>query len=166
MQSWALKASREAIEKIDLAEVMTYDMFDEDGYHAPFYPCAVTEINALLKKGFQKEQLDFGVPFYARPTDRAAQWFDYQTEAEKLGWSGNVATGPQQVTEWQGGTPVQVTATSPRYYNGCQMIYDKTAYAMDFGLGGMMVWNYAGDLPYENPLSLFRAMETAISQRS
>ena len=166
VQSWALKASKEAIEKIDLAEVMTYDMFDEDGYHAPFYPCAVTEINALLKKGFQKEQLDFGVPFYARPTDRAAQWFDYQTEAEKLGWSGNVATGPQQVTEWQGGTPVQVTATSPRYYNGCQMIYDKTAYAMDFGLGGMMVWNYAGDLPYENPLSLFRAMETAISQRS
>lgn len=55
VQSWAFKASRETIEKLDLVEVMTYDMFDEDGYHAPFYPCVVTEINALLKKGLKKE---------------------------------------------------------------------------------------------------------------
>ena len=165
VQSWAFKASRETIEKLDLVEVMTYDMFDEDGYHAPFYPCVVTEINALLKKGLKKEQLDLGIPFYARPTDRAAQWFDYKTEAEQLGWFGNVATGPQEVTEWQNNAPIQVTATSPRYYNGCQMVYDKTAYAMDFGLGGMMVWNYAGDLPYENGLSLFRAMGMAATHR-
>lgn len=118
-----------------------------------------------MKKGLKKEQLDLGIPFYARPTDRAAQWFDYKTEAEQLGWFGNVATGPQEVTEWQNNAPVQVTATSPRYYNGCQMVYDKTAYAMDFGLGGMMVWNYAGDLPYENGLSLFRAMGMAATHR-
>ena len=46
------------------------------------------------------------------------------------------------------------------------MIYDKTAYAMDAGMGGIMMWHYNCDLPYTDDLSLLRAVNTAVEARA
>ena len=48
--------------------------------------------------------------------------------------------------------------TAPQYVNSYQMVSDKTAFAIDAGLGGIMVWHYSCDLPYDNQYSLFRAI--------
>ena len=56
--------------------------------------------------------------------------------------------------------------TPDRYYNGWQMVYDKTAYAIDVGLGGVMVWHYGYDLPSADELSLFGAIRQALADRT
>lgn len=45
------------------------------------------------------------------------------------------------------------------------MIYDKTSYAIELGLGGIMTWTATDDKPYENPLSLHRAIEEVMVVR-
>ena len=50
-------------------------------------------------------------------------------------------------------------------FNGVQMIKDKTAFANDYGLGGVMVWHYSCDVPYESDMSLFKAIQTSLATR-
>ena len=51
------------------------------------------------------------------------------------------------------------------YYNGRQMIYDKTAYAVDAGLGGIMIWHFGTDSS-DPELSLTNTIAKAIAARS
>ena len=51
-------------------------------------------------------------------------------------------------------------------FNSVQMIKDKTAFANDYGLGGVMVWHYTCDVPYEDDLSLFKAIQTSLNTRN
>ena len=51
-------------------------------------------------------------------------------------------------------------------FNGVQIIKDKTAFAHDYGLGGVMVWHYTCDVPYEDDLSLFKAIQTSLNTRN
>ena len=46
-------------------------------------------------------------------------------------------------------------------FNTPRVVYDKTAWAIDNGFGGVMVWNYACDVPADNEASLFRAIARA-----
>lgn len=156
LADWGIHLSKDAIEAVDMVEVMSYDLFDYDGDHSPFYNCTAKSLAAFEKAGFDRSKLDLGIPFYARPADGGSFWYDYASEAEKLGKFGNKATG----TASDPGDPCDI-----RWYNGYQMVYDKTAYAAQAKAGGMMVWHYACDLPYNNPLSLFRAMGDALGQR-
>ncbi len=48
--------------------------------------------------------------------------------------------------------------TAPQYLNSAQMIADKTAFAIDAGLGGIMIWHMTCDLPYDNEFSLFKSI--------
>ncbi len=149
------------IRPLDISEVMGYDNFDADGYHANFAATASGITEKYLSLGFSASKLDLGMPFYARPTDAGAYWYSYSGDAGQLGKYQNVAEGVLA------GSPETEGENVPdRYYNGWQMVYDKTAYAIDAGLAGVMVWHYACDLPYENELSLFHAMGQAIADRS
>lgn len=150
------------IRPLDVAEVMGYDSFDtQDGHHASFANTASGIIEKYLSLGFQAEDLDLGMPFYARPTDGGEYWYSYSGDAEQLGKYQNVAEG-----RLEGSPETEGENTPDRYYNGWQMVYDKTAYAIDAGLGGVMVWHYGCDLPYEDELSLFGAMAQAIEDRT
>ncbi len=146
---------------LDVSEVMGYDSFDSDGYHASFSNTASSLVKRYLSLGYSAEDIDLGMPFYARPTDGGLYWYSYSTDAQQLGKYNNVAT-------WsvEGREETQEEDAPDRYYNSWQMIYDKTAYALDAGLGGVMVWNYSYDLPYEDELSLFGAIAQAIEDRS
>lgn len=156
LADWNIGLSSAAIDAVDRIEVMSYDLFDEDGDHSPFYNCTVNSLASFEEKGIDKSKLDLGLPFYARPADEGAFWYSWASEAEQLGKFGNRATG------------VASDPTDPcqtRWYNGWQMIYDKTSYAMDAGMGGVMIWHYNYDLPYTDDLSLLRAVNAAVEAR-
>lgn len=153
---WNLKISKKAADVVDVFELMSYDLFDERGDHASFNT-AVADINSAVKKGIDPSKIDLGLPFYARPTDSGSYWYDYASEAETLGKFGNYSDAKSDDIPY---------SEVGRYYNGYQMIYDKTAYALDYGVGGVMVWHQACDLPVSNELSLFRSISQVVETRA
>lgn len=153
------------LQYVDFVENMNYDLFDEYGYHGTFAFSAYREFAAyeFANDAFDndpymytdKAQLNLGLPFYSRPVNKAGYWGEYKQYAEDLGKYGNIITN-----EYKEGDTYYDT-----HYNGYQMIYDKTVYAIDSGIGGVMVWHYACDVNSDSELSLWGAIEDAINSR-
>lgn len=156
-QSWAFKFSAEARDSIDRIELMCYDMFDADGHHSAF-ASSFEEVQKAINYGFAPEKIDIGVPFYSRPLNRLAHWDSYYNVVDMLGRYENIDYTP---TVDHDGMPL----VSPRYFNSYQMIMDKTAYAYDMGIGGMMVWHYESDAQFSHELSLFRAIYNTLEMK-
>ncbi len=145
---WDLGLSYSAIKAVDMIELMQYDLFDGEGNHSST-TSAVDGFTAIKNYLLPREKVDLGVPFYGRPANGGAHWPSYRDYAEELAES--------DYTE---------TEYGKAYFNSVQTIYDKTAYAMSRGLGGMMVWHYSCDVTdVENSLSLFGAMYKCINDR-
>ena len=139
---WHDDQSPEAIAVVDMVEVMAYDCWDEDGTHASLAQ-AKGAIKEMLKKGYKKEQLDVGIPFYARPTTQEGYWYGYNgwhDKIDKKGFCYDSATG--------------LTFS----FNTYNSVYEKTQWAIDKGLGGAMVWHYSCDVPKDSGDSLFDAI--------
>ncbi|MCI8729106.1 MAG: hypothetical protein HFK07_04745 [Clostridia bacterium] len=165
LSDWSNKLPERAFDAVDSVEIMAYDLFDSRKNHSNFYDCTYKAVTEFVDRGFPIEKLNLGLPFYARETEGGeALWFEYRLEAEKLGYFGNSS----DYVEYGNG---QIYAFT-HYYNGAQMIRDKTAWAYDYGLKGVMVWNHTCDTRYDltekstgKPLSLFRAISDAIASR-
>lgn len=145
---WDLGLSYAAIKAVDMIEVMQYDLFDEEGNHSSF-TSAVDGFNAIRDYLLPREKADMGVPFYGRPANGGAYWYNYNEYADNL--TENDFTETEQ---------------GKTYFNSWQTIYDKTAYALSRGLGGMMVWHYSCDIDFDNEYSLFGAMNDCINDRA
>lgn len=161
---WGGKLTNDAKEAVDNYEWMSYDLFDDDGYHAPF-SVATDTADFLNSNGYDLQKSALGLPFYGRPTDKAEIWTNYYECAERLGKYSNLDTAPLKTTLLEGGETTEETVTTPRYLNSYQMVFDKAAFAYDYGFGGMMVWHYACDAKADTGLSLFEAMAEAILSR-
>lgn len=141
---------------VDSIEIMTYDGFDDRGNHASFYEMCANAMFELQNKGIDMSKVHLGLPFYSRPADAAAYWGVYAQAAKKLGvWNNSIV---EEINI--DGKVYQQTC----YYNCRQMIYDKTCYALDIGLGGVMIWHYSCDTT-DSELSLYGAINQAISSR-
>ncbi len=149
LSAWCCKLSKKAIEVLDNVTVMSYDIFDRYGYHASF-SSSYDGVRDFLKAGYSKEQLQLGLAFYARPLDAGGYWFEYSTYADKLGKYTNTLD-----VEYNG-------QIFPSYFNSPQITRDKTAYAIASDLAGVMIWNHGCDVPFDNELSLYRAIAEAI----
>lgn len=156
-QSWAFKFSAEARNAIDRIELMCYDMADSDGHHSAF-ATSFKEVQRAIDYGFAPEKIDIGVPFYSRPLNMLTHWDSYYNVVDMLGRYENIDYTP---TVDHDGMPL----VSPRYFNSYQMIMDKTAYAYDMGIGGMMVWHYESDAQFSHELSLFRAIYNTLEMK-
>lgn len=151
LADWDIQLSKEAKQAVDMVEMMEYDLFDDKGDHASF-ATAETGIQKFLKAGFEAQRLDLGVPFYGRPVDKGGYWYEYKAYVDALGQYENKAFVAEQNTD--------------AYFDSYQRVYDKTALALEYGLGGMMVWHYTCD-DFDHPeLSLFQAMKECIENRS
>lgn len=147
MSNWRFGQSKAAMEATDFVEIMNYDVWDRGGRHATLKN-AQKDIRAFLKKGYAPEKLGLGLPFYARPTTREEYWYDYKTYWNKMDENGLFADPATGLTF---------------SFNTYDLIRQKTALAVNCGLGGVMVWNYAYDAPADNPHSLFNAVADGIA---
>lgn len=147
VSSWNFYMSDEAIETLDQIEIMSYDLFDENGHNSSFSSGAVQPVEYFLAKGFKPEQINLGLPFYARPYDGGGIWINFDD--------------PNY-------TPYDrfQNCVDGMWFSGTQMTMDKTAYAIEKNLGGMMIFTATEDLPYDNDLSLLKSIQTTIDTRA
>lgn len=154
--------SKEAIASIDMLEVMTYDNMQRniDGQHSPFYGDCANAIKHILKKGFALEQVNIGLPIYARTVDGKPYWANYRDEADKIGHDNNTLYDTYESTMQN--KPYTV---GERYYNSYQMISDKTAYCVLCGIGGVMIWQLGCDVDYSHEFCLSKAIDNSSKER-
>lgn len=153
------KLTKKDLANFDSIEIMSYDMFDERGNHAAFYTSAYEVVDKLIDKGLDLKKINLGVPYYSRPVNADPYWGNYYDVADKLSPFENSYV--EAYTDING-----VSHPALRnYYNGRQMIYDKTAYAVDAGLGGIMIWHFGTDSS-DPELSLTNTIAKAIAARS
>lgn len=144
MVGWNLKQSKKAMEATDFFEIMSYDLWDDDGNHATI-GIAKDDIKAFEKKGYDKSKLDLGVPFYARPTTKDAYWYDYKYYCNNLDENGLYQDDETGLTF---------------SFNTYDVIKEKTETALESGMGGMMVWHYSCDTPANSDKSLLNAIDS------
>ncbi|MEG0546431.1 MAG: glycoside hydrolase family 18 protein [Oscillospiraceae bacterium] len=156
--------SKKALDSIDVAEVMTYDNMqrDIDGHHSEFYIDGPNAIYHFVDKGFKLSQLNLGLPYYARPVDGTGYWKNYKDEVSQMDRFTNVVHGDYEDLDWK-----QKTITvKDRFYNGCQMVEDKTAFCIYSGVGGIMVWHIGTDVPDSHELCLSKTVTDTVNSRT
>ena len=144
---WNFYMEKDAINALDQIEIMSYDLFDENGNHSSFISGAVQPVEFFLDKGFTPQQINLGLPFYARPYDGGGIWINYD--------DANY-TPSDRFQNYSNGM----------WFSGTQMTYDKTAYAIEKNLGGMMIFTATEDISYSEETSLLKSIKTAIENRS
>ncbi len=139
---WNIGYSKKAEKAIDSLELMAYDYNDSEGKHAS-YEDIINRIENADFGGIDRAKINVGLPFYSRPADMDAYWYGYNgyyKEIDEAGWYHCPETDKDF------------------WFNTPEVIEKKTAYAIDNGYGGVMVWHYNCDLPSTHEDSLFRAI--------
>lgn len=136
MAGWQ-KLPKEAFEAVDWVQLMAYD---HDGKHSTF-DAAKTEAASLLGRGVPKEKVVLGMPFYGRHVKRRDQALSYREIVVKHRLD--------PATDEVDGV----------YFNGPATIRRKAEYAVEAGLGGVMVWELGQDAAGER--SLLRVVREA-----
>lgn len=144
--AWDLGQNKKAMKATDIVQIMSYDEWDGDGNHAPMSK-AEEDIKSSLKHGYDPSQLELGLPFYARPTTGEPYWYGYNGYYENINQNGLCKDDETGLTF---------------SFNTCELIKEKTAYAVDMGLGGVMIWHFACDVPADNDKSLFNAINEVV----
>lgn len=144
---WNFYMEKDAINALDQIEIMSYDLCDENGNHSSFASGAVQPVQFFISKGFKPEQINLGLPFYARPDDGGGIWINFDDPAY---------TPADRFQNYSNGM----------WVSGTQMIMDKTAYAIENNLGGIMIFTVTEDVPYSNELSLLKSVKNTIDTRT
>jgi len=127
---------------LDWLNIMDYD---DNNFQHSTYQSAVDCLNYWASRGLPVEKTILGVPFYGRDNR-----YDY-------------ATVNYNVILSQGGSPNSDTFQTIGY-NGIPTITSKTNLAFTNGIGGMMIWELAGDATGAN--SLLSAIHNVIVAHS
>ena len=158
---WSSNISKDAIKVLDRVEIMAYDNMGEYNAHAEFATVGgAMAVKDFIKRGYDLSKCDLGLPFYGRTHGGEEAWPSYAQIAGDL--ENNPFKNTVAKSYMNGVTSSDITTS----FNGVQMIKDKTAFANDYGLGGVMVWHYTCDVDYESDLSLFKAVQTALETRN
>lgn len=145
VSDWDIGLNTKAFKAVDYIELMLYDNYDNDGRHSTTEVCKSYVRTAALK-GLPFDKINFGLPFYARPTDKGAYWYAYNGYYDKLDANGFYYDDTIDKTFW---------------FNTPDVIAEKTEFAINNGFGGVMIWHYSCDLPSTNPHSLLKAVKQA-----
>jgi GH18 family chitinase len=122
---------------VDRIHVMSYD---HEGRHATFER-SVADIQAFLARGAPPEKLLLGMPFYGRGVDERSRTLTYAEIVHRY--------RPAPEVNEAGGV----------YFNGIATIQQKTHYALEQRLGGVMIWELGQDTGDET--SLLRAIDAS-----
>ncbi len=158
---WSCNISKDAIKVLDRVEIMAYDNMGEYGSHAEFATVGgALAIKDFEKRGYDLSKCDLGLPFYGRTHNGDEAWPSYAQIA------GDLENNPFKNKITKSYMTGDISGNIFTSFNGVQMIKDKTAFANDYGLGGVMVWHYTCDVAYEDDLSLFKAVQTSLETRN
>ena len=158
---WSCNISKDAIKVLDRVEIMAYDNMGEYNAHAEFATVGgAMAVKDFVKRGYDLSKCDLGLPFYGRTHNGDEAWPSYAQIA------GDLENNPFKNIIAKSYMNGDVSGDITTSFNGVQMIQDKTAFANDYGLGGVMVWHYTCDVDYESDLSLFKAVQTALLSRN
>lgn len=158
---WSCNISKDAIKVLDRVEIMAYDNMGEYSAHAEFATVGgAMAVKDFIKRGYDLSKCDLGLPFYGRTHGGEEAWPSYAQIANDL--ENNPFKNKVPKSYMNGVTDDSIITS----FNGVQMIKDKTAFANDYGLGGVMVWHYTCDVEYESDLSLFKAIQTSLNTRN
>lgn len=146
LAGWDMKQNKAARDATDFIELMSYDLWEDDGTHASF-DIAKDDIKKAKRAGYDMSKIDLGLPFYARPTTHDGYWYDYRGYYQDLDENG--------LYDDKDNTGLAFS------FNTYDVIKEKTTYAMENGCGGVMVWHWNCDVEYGNEKSLFKAINEA-----
>lgn len=156
LSHWGINLDDDTIKRIDYLNYMGYDAFDDDGYQSAFKSTCIDGLAYLNGLGFDMSQVNLGIPYYGRTYEGDwfwANWRDYE-----VNWFDNIV--PDVEYEIDG-----VKKVNDCYFNSPQMCYDKTAYAINTGVGGVMVFRLACDKLPDDPNCLTMAIGKAVKDR-
>lgn len=153
---YGVKLSKEARACIDTVNMMTYDQFDKRGDHASIFEMGADAASYFLKLGFSKNQLNLGIPFYGRTSDKYGIWPSYDADYGK--W-----TNYRENFKYTDADGAEQTSTV--FLNGYAMVRDKTALALQMDFGGIMIFSSSADIDYQNEFALHKAVEEVLTQR-
>ena len=137
-------------EYVDYINVMIYDTYgtEEEGY--PHAPMSVMEASlaGYAAAGVPNSKIIVGVPFYGGNK-----------------WATPVATQSYSTLYAMSGKSLTASTNSFGGYafNGVDLLKEKTRYVLDNGYAGVVAWELSQDIPYDNPLSLLRAIRSEAS---
>jgi len=124
------KLNSDAYQAIDRINIMSYD---HGGRHAT-YDQAIKDVNAFFTQNVSAEKLCLGMPFYGREIDNFSNAISYNSIVTKYN------PGPN------------IDEVDGIYYNGIATIGQKTDYAFNAGLQGVMIWEIGQDASGEESL--------------
>ena len=136
--------SQEAFAALDRVHVMTYDQFDENGYHSTYHTSCLSydSVQYFADRGCDRAKIHLGIPCYGRPFDASQVWNLYS----------DAAIPDAYTNVWKGS-----------YYNSQALAADKAAFAYQEGLGGVFLYHMKCDKPFDDPLSLLRGIKEYLS---
>lgn len=179
LSAGSVTLTQEHIDAVDFVQMMAYDRFDiVDGNHSSFRSGAYSSMRYFVNIGFKPSQLVLGIPLYGRPTSWDTVWTNYgygdtvystQSKDPYTYWD-NV-----QWLYYDGYNLDKSTHYNNEFMqvwvNGAALVADKTAYVIEQGFAGVMLWrestDYAWDAVDGNgmPLSALRSIYDTACER-
>lgn len=159
---WAVKFSNDAKSSIEHVNVMAYDLFDQLGDHSNYYNAGYEVILKVRDFGFEDKQILVGIPTYARTTDKSEfAWPTVRDDGKDLGeWGKIVKDYPYTDTN------TNENKACDGYLNSYAEVRDKTATAIDEGIGGVMIFRAFCDSPYTDQYSRTKAIKETLDEKS
>lgn len=167
----------EQIAGIDYVQIMGYDRFDVDGNNSSFRSGAYSSMRYFVNIGFKPSQLVLGIPLYGRPTSWDTVWTNYGYGETVYSTQSKDPYTYWDNTQWLYYTGTNLSDVSydnefmQVWVNGAALIADKTAYAIEQGFAGMMLWRESTDYPWDEldgngmPLNGLRAIKETAAER-
>ena len=179
LSAGSVTLTQEHIDAVDFVQMMAYDRFDiVDGNHSSFRSGAYSSMRYFVNIGFKPSQLVLGLPAYGRPDGWQTIWTNYdygsdvsatQDFSTPYTYWDNIQWLYYTGTDLDGGDYNHALLKS--WVNGAALVADKTAYVIEQGFAGMMIWRESTDYDWnttdENgmPLSVLRAIYDTACER-
>lgn len=189
LSAGSVTLTQEHIDAVDFVQMMAYDRFDiMDGNHSSFRSGAYSSMRYFVNIGFKPSQLVLGLPAYGRPDGWQTIWTNYDYSSQWSEENDDTRVSATQdfstpYTYWDNiqwlhytgtnldGKEVYNHALLKSWVNGAALIADKTAYVIEQGFAGMMIWRESTDYDWDAtdvngmPLSVLRAIYDTACER-
>lgn len=182
LSAGSVTLTQEHIDAVDFVQMMAYDRFDiVDGNHSSFRSGAYSSMRYFVNIGFKPSQLVLGIPLYGRPDGWQTIWTNYDYSSQWSEENDDTRVSATQdfstpYTYWDNIQWLHYTGTNldgkedynhallKSWVNGAALIADKTAYVIEQGFAGMMIWRESTDYDWDAtdvngmPLSALRSI--------